>query len=74
MKISRGVNTMSAIQELKLIRGSTGKNPEEFAKELGISKSLYTKIECGNRKPSNNVISKIKKRYPFIDTNIFFTK
>jgi transcriptional regulator with XRE-family HTH domain len=62
------------METMKVIRNMTNKSPEEFAKELGISISLYTKIECGNRKPSKNVIGKIKKKYPCIDTNIFFAK
>ena len=43
-----------------------------MADKLGISESLYLKLEYGVRTPSINVIKKIKMVYPKIDINIFF--
>lgn len=44
----------------------------DFAKKLGISYSLYSKVELGLRKPSNKLLVKLKKENPKVDINIFF--
>lgn len=56
---------------LKEFREAIRKTQEEMAKELGISKSFYEKIESGERKPGRELIEKIKSAYPLIDVNIF---
>lgn len=47
----------------------------EFAKKIGVSHSLYYKIETGERNPSYNFLLKFKSSFP--DANIdeiFFKK
>ncbi len=61
------------MEQLKNFRKIANLNTEEMAKEIGISKSFYEKIELGYKKASNGFIEKLKKRFPFIDVNIFFT-
>lgn len=56
---------------LKEFREAIRKTQEEMAKELGISKSFYEKIESGERRPGRELIEKIKSAYPLIDVNIF---
>lgn len=56
---------------LKEIRGIY-KTQKDFAKELGISQSLYEKYERGERTPSNKFLRKLKSLYPNIDLNNFF--
>lgn len=57
---------------LKKFRLSLGMTAQEFADYIGISKSLYDKIETGIRKPSREFTTKLKKKYPQFDVNIFF--
>lgn len=45
---------------------------KEMAKEIGISQSLYEKVEFGNRYPSRFFMERFKKKYPDFDMNIFF--
>jgi transcriptional regulator with XRE-family HTH domain len=59
------------MKELKELRKLLGLTQEEMAKELKISRSLYTMIEIGKRKPNTNFIKKLKDRYPFIDVQFF---
>lgn len=55
-------------------RYDQNKSIVEFAKILGISHSLYYKIETGERNPSYNFLCKFKKVYPNADIDsIFFT-
>ncbi len=44
----------------------------DMAKEIGVSHSLYTKVECGQREPSRIFMKKLKSTFPEIDMNIFF--
>ena len=62
------------MEELKDFRISLGIGIKEFADSIGVSKSLYEKIEYGFREPSRNFITRLKKKYPQFDTNIFFTR
>lgn len=62
------------MKELKNFRISLNLTISQFADSISVSKSLYEKVECGIRKPSREFITKLKKRYPQYDTNIFFTK
>lgn len=61
---------MDKLKELRLNEGLTLK---EMALKCGMSESLYQKLEYGIRKPSASSISKIKKAFPNLDANIFFT-
>ena len=60
------------MEELKLFRISLGLTTQEFANSIGVSKSLYEKVETKARKPSRTFIEKLKLKYPQFDTNIFF--
>ena len=54
-------------------RYEQNKSIVEFAKILGISHSLYYKIEIGERNPSYNFLCKFKDAYPNANIdNIFF--
>lgn len=62
------------MNELKEFRKSLGLTILEFAETINISKSLYEKVESGARKPSREFTTKLKKKYPQFDVNIFFTQ
>ena len=49
---------------LKELRDNSGYSQEGMAKHLGVSLSMYEKIERGVMKPSRNFMEKIKRRYP----------
>jgi len=55
-------------------RREKGYTRNEMAKTLGVSVSLYEKIEYGDRKPSGNFLGKFKKAFPSFNMNIFFDK
>lgn len=59
------------MKDLKEFREAIGKTQEEMANELKMSKSFYSKIEKGERKPSREFIETIKNKFPYIDVNIF---
>lgn len=61
------------MEQLKAFRISLGLTIQEFAKSIGVSKSLYEKVEAENRKPSREFTTKLKTKYPQFDVNIFFT-
>jgi len=60
------------MEALKRLRKILKMNQQQMADELGMSKSLYAKVENGNREASREFMTTIKKKYKFIDTNIFF--
>lgn len=51
--------------ELKLTR-------EQMAARLGVSRSLYEKVELGQRNLSSNLLKAIRSQFPDVDMNIFF--
>lgn len=57
---------------LKNFRISLNLTIKEFAEIIGVSQSLYEKIEQGKRKPSSNFIKRLKGKYPQFDTNLLF--
>ena len=57
---------------LKEFRKSLNLTMKEFADTIEVSNSLYQKVETGDRKPSREFITKLKKKYPQFDTNVFF--
>ena len=59
------------MKTLQDFREALGKNRREMAEEIGISKSMYEKLETGERKPSRELIEKIKMKYPLLDVSIF---
>ncbi len=60
------------MKELELFRKSLNLTRQEFADAIKISKSLYEKVETGQRKPSRNFVEKLKNKFPQFDTNIFY--
>lgn len=54
-------------------RREKGYTRNEMAKTLGVSVSLYEKIEYGDRRPSGNFLGKFKKAFPSFNMNIFLT-
>lgn len=61
------------MKELKNFRNDRGLTVPEIAQKIGVSKSLYEKIELDVRKPSRQFTTKFKKAFPEFDVNIFFT-
>ena len=59
------------MKTLKEFREAIGKTQQEMANELDISKSMYEKLESGDRKPGREMMKKIKLKYPLIDVSIF---
>lgn len=53
-------------------RREKGYTRNEMAKTLGVSVSLYEKIEYGDRRPSGNFLGKFKKAFPSFNMNVFF--
>lgn len=61
------------MKALKDFRNSLKLTTQEFANSIDVSKSLYEKVESGDRLPSREFTTKLKKKYPQFDVNIFFT-
>lgn len=62
------------METLKKLRHDSGFSMQEMADTLEISKSLYEKVECGDRLPSRNFLQKLKQAFPNFDVNIFFVE
>ena len=61
------------LKALTDFRNSKKMSIQTMAKEIGVSKSYYEKIEYGDRQPSYNFITKFLGRFPDADTDkIFF--
>jgi transcriptional regulator with XRE-family HTH domain len=60
------------MEQLKRMREELSLSMDEMAEKLDMSTSMYEKIEYGYRVPSRQFISKMKEKFPYIDTNIFF--
>jgi transcriptional regulator with XRE-family HTH domain len=70
--ISQYVNEVTWMECLKEFRKEKGLTTKEMTDVLGISLSLYEKVEYSNRRPSREFLSKFKKVFPSFDMNIFF--
>lgn len=57
---------------LKKFRAERGYTRDEMAKRLGISTSLYDKVEYSDREPSRNFLERFKNAFPDYDMNLFF--
>lgn len=57
--------------KLKEFRLKKGLTQEQMAKLVGISKSMYEKIEYEERKPSIDTMKKFKEVFKDLDINIF---
>lgn len=62
------------METLKKFRISRNLTAAEISDKIGISKSLYEKVELGIRKPSREFTTKFKKTFPEFDVNIFFVE
>lgn len=62
------------METLKRLREELNLSMDEIAEKLGMSTSMYEKIEYGYRVPSRRFVESMKKTFPFVDTNIFFGK
>lgn len=60
------------MEHLKRFRLSLGLTSLEMSVKLGISYSLYDKIERGERNASNAFLRKFSKIFPSYDLNLFF--
>ena len=61
--------------KLSQFRNSNNKTQKEMAELIGVSKSLYEKIEAGGRGTSYNFISKFRKTFPKVNIDeMFFSK
>ena len=58
---------------LKKFRTDKGMSREQMAEKLGVSLSLYDKIEFEARTPSRNFLNRFKQAFPEFDMNIFFS-
>lgn len=58
--------------KLKEFRQSKQLSQEAFAREIGFTLSMYSKVESGRVKPSRNFMEKVKKSFPEIDINVVF--
>lgn len=61
------------MEKLKQFRIDRNLTIIEISNKIGVSKSLYEKVELGIRKPSREFTTKFKKNFPEFDVNIFFT-
>ncbi|MBC1509445.1 helix-turn-helix domain-containing protein [Listeria seeligeri] len=64
------------MKEKRLVqfRKELSMNQKEFAKTLGVSRSLLAKIETGNRMPSYRFMKAIKKSFPEANIDDLFFK
>lgn len=62
------------METLKKIREELNLTMDDMAEKIGMSTSMYEKIEYGYRVPSRKFMEKMKKTFPYIDANIFFEK
>ena len=60
------------MEALRKFRESLGLSPEDFAKYIEVSLSLYQKVETGNRRPSREFTEKLKRKCPEFDVNNFY--
>lgn len=62
------------MEHLKKFRLSLGISGFDMAKKIGVSFSLYEKIERGERNASNTFLKKFKRTFPDYDLNLFFVQ
>lgn len=61
------------MQKLKEFRIEKGLTQAEMSRKMGLSLSMYTKIEIGKRGISKNFIKKFHELFPDVDCwNFFF--
>lgn len=60
------------MEYLKKLRKAHGLTMVNMSKIMGISSSLYFKVESGERSPSVKFLKKLKAAFPKVNMNIFF--
>ncbi|WP_240510187.1 helix-turn-helix domain-containing protein [Virgibacillus profundi] len=66
------MNVLSKQQPLRDLRKSKGFTQYEMAQSIGVSLSMYEKVERGYVKATRNFIDKTKSKYPYINVNYIF--
>lgn len=57
---------------LKSFRAAQGLTRKQMAERLGVSMSMYDKVEYSDREPSRNFLNRFKEAFPNFDMNLFF--
>lgn len=60
------------MNNLRELRKENGFNQEQMAAELGVSLSMYQKVEQGNAKAGRKFMEKIKQRFPEASIDYIF--
>lgn len=60
------------LHPLKSFRVSNKLSQREMADRIGVSLSMYEKVERGNIKASRGFIERVKNNYPHIDIDYIF--
>lgn len=60
------------MNNLRELRKGNGFNQEQMAAELGVSLSMYQKVEQGNAKAGRKFMEKIKQRFPEASIDYIF--
>ncbi|MFJ7953963.1 helix-turn-helix domain-containing protein [Lysinibacillus sp. NPDC096418] len=60
------------LKPLKEFRQGVKLTQQEMAKNIGVSISMYEKVERGTIKASRNFIESVKSKYPHIDIDYIF--
>ena len=60
------------MNNLRELRKENGLNQEQMAAELGVSLSMYQKVEHGNAKAGRKFMEKIKQRFPEASIDYIF--
>lgn len=60
------------MNNLRELRKENGYSQEQMAAELGVSLSMYQKVEQGNAKAGRNFMEKIKQRFPEASVDYIF--
>lgn len=63
---------MNRPEELKKLRKANKLTQLEMAESIGVSLSMYEKVERGYIKASRNFMESLKRKYPQIDIGKFF--
>lgn len=60
------------MNNLRKLRKENGYSQEQMAAELGVSLSMYQKVEQGSAKAGRNFMEKIKQRFPEASIDYIF--
>ena len=63
---------MVYMDALRQFRHSTGLSQEKMAQRMGISYSMYHKVECGQAKASRGFMDRFKEQFPFASMDAIF--